>query len=275
MTNKAKIKEIFTSIQGEGPFIGYKQLFIRFCGCNLSCAYCDTDHDSKGAKIYTPLELIAIANSQRECHSVALTGGEPLLQPDFLIETCKLLKKYNINIALDTSGVGIGKYEEVLKYVDLVILDIKAYEPESYKKITGCDMKEYVKFLDTCTKLNKKLWLRQVIIPNINDNKVYIKGLKERGYKLYLLTNITEASHNYINNQINIDSVFEGGIYSYQEKIVKPNPDIYNLILNRFNLNKDETIFFDDREKNVVAANEVGLKAVVFKTIEDIENNIN
>lgn len=110
--------------------------------------------------------------------------------------------------------------------------------------------------------------------PIIKENFDYIKGLKERGYKLYLLTNITEASHNYINEQIKIDSLFEGGIYSYQEHIVKPNPEIYKLILNKFNLNKEETIFFDDREKNVSAANKTGLKAVVFKSINDIENNI-
>ena len=81
--------------------------------------------------------------------------------------------------------------------------------------------------------------------PLMTKNFEYIRSLKHKGYKLYLLTNITEASHNYINNQINIDSIFDGGIYSYQEHIVKPNPEIYNLILNRFNLSKDETIFFD------------------------------
>ena len=98
--------------------------------------------------------------------------------------------------------------------------------------------------------------------------------LKNRGYKLYLLTNITDASYNYINEQMNIDSLFEGGIYSYQEHLVKPNEEIYKLILDRYNLNKEETIFFDDREKNVLAANKVGLKSIVFKSIKDIENNI-
>ena len=63
---------------------------------------------------------------------------------------------------------------------------------------------------------------------------------------------------------MNIDSLFEGGIYSYQEHLVKPNEEIYKLILDRYNLNKEETIFFDDREKNVLAANKVGLKSIVF-----------
>ena len=61
MSNKAKIKEIFTSIQGEGPFIGHKQLFVRFCGCNLSCKYCDTDYRTVDSKEYTIDELVGIS----------------------------------------------------------------------------------------------------------------------------------------------------------------------------------------------------------------------
>lgn len=111
--------------------------------------------------------------------------------------------------------------------------------------------------------------------PLIKDNFEYIKNLKKRGYKLYLLTNITEDSYNYINDLININKIFDGGIYSYQEHLIKPDYDIYNLLINKFNLNKEETIFFDDKEKNVLAANTVGIKSFVFTSIEDIENNLN
>lgn len=108
--------------------------------------------------------------------------------------------------------------------------------------------------------------------PLMKTNFEYIKKLKNKGYKLFLLTNITEDSYNYINDLININKVFVGGIYSYQEGLVKPNHDIYNLLINRFNLNKDETVFFDDKVKNVLAAKEVGIKSFVFNSIEDIEN---
>ncbi len=111
--------------------------------------------------------------------------------------------------------------------------------------------------------------------PLMKDNFEYIKSLKERGFKLYLLTNITEDSYNYINDLINISKIFDGGIYSYQEHLVKPDYDIYNLLINKFNLSKEETIFFDDKEKNVIAANSVGIKSFVFTSIEDIENNLN
>ena len=110
--------------------------------------------------------------------------------------------------------------------------------------------------------------------PLIKNNFEYIKDLRKRGYKLFLLTNITEDSYNYINELINIKVKFDGGIYSYQEHLIKPDYDIYNLLINRFNLNKDETIFFDDKEKNVKAANEVGIKSYVFTSINDIESNL-
>lgn len=110
--------------------------------------------------------------------------------------------------------------------------------------------------------------------PLIKNNFEYIKVLRKRGYKLFLLTNITEDSYNYINELININEKFDGGIYSYQEHLIKPDYDIYNLLINRFNLNKDETIFFDDKEKNVKAANEVGIKSYVFTSINDIESNL-
>ena len=110
--------------------------------------------------------------------------------------------------------------------------------------------------------------------PLMNKNFEYIKKLKEQGYKLYLLTNITEDSYNYINDVINIDTIFDGGIYSYQEHMVKPNPDIYNLLIDRFKLNKQETIFWDDKEMNIIAARNVGIKGIVFKSIDDIKNNL-
>ena len=110
--------------------------------------------------------------------------------------------------------------------------------------------------------------------PLMKNNFKYIKSLKDRGYKLYLLTNITEDSFNYINDLININSLFDCGIYSYQEHSIKPSYEIYNLLINKFNLKKEETIFFDDKEKNVKASIEVGIKSFLFHSIEDIENNL-
>ena len=110
--------------------------------------------------------------------------------------------------------------------------------------------------------------------PLITMNFEYIKTLQKQGYKLYLLTNITEDSYNYINDLININSVFDGGIYSYQEHIIKPDKRIYNLLIDKYNLKRSETIFFDDKEKNVISAINQGISSYVFKSIEDIKNII-
>lgn len=110
--------------------------------------------------------------------------------------------------------------------------------------------------------------------PLIENNFKFIENLKEDGYKLFLLTNITEDSYNYINSIVNINNIFDGGIYSYQEHLIKPNHEIYNLLINRFSLNKEETLFFDDKEKNVIAANESGIKSFIFTSIVDIKNNL-
>lgn len=112
-----------------------------------------------------------------------------------------------------------------------------------------------------------------VSYPIIKENFLYIKTLKDN-YDMYLLTNITEDSYNYINSVIDIDSIFKGGIYSYQDGTSKPDPEIYNLLLNRYNLKKEECIFFDDKEKNVDAANKLGIKSVVFNSLDDLKNNI-
>ena len=89
MTNTAKVIEIFTSIQGEGPYIGVKQLFIRFCGCNLNCDYCDTDGEPNQNYFnfsHEELKNNVESFNLKTVHSISLTGGEPLLWVDFLIE---------------------------------------------------------------------------------------------------------------------------------------------------------------------------------------------
>ncbi len=111
--------------------------------------------------------------------------------------------------------------------------------------------------------------------PLIKNNFEYIKKLKERRYHLYLLTNITEDSYHYINHLINIDKIFDGGIFSYQEHLIKPDENIYKLLLKKYHLKKEETIFFDDKKMNVDKANQLGIKSFVFTSTQDIEDHIN
>lgn len=178
---KASIDSIETFGLVDGPGI---RCVIFFNGCKLRCKYChNPEMWTKKENNYTPEELVKkIKRCQpyfQENGGVTFSGGEPLLHSDFIIETAKLLKKENIHIALDTSGVGNGNYEELLQYIDLVLLDIKHTNPERYKEITGIEMKEVEKFIEVMNKMNKKVWIRQVIVPGIMDNEEYIDSLVE------------------------------------------------------------------------------------------------
>lgn len=178
---KASIDSIETFGLVDGPGI---RCVIFFNGCKLRCKYChNPEMWTKKENNYTPEELVKkIKRCQpyfQENGGVTFSGGEPLLHSDFIIETAKLLKKENIHIALDTSGVGNGNYEELLQYIDLVLLDIKHTNPERYKEITGIEMKEVEKFIEVMNRINKKVWIRQVIVPGIMDNEEYIDSLVE------------------------------------------------------------------------------------------------
>ena len=172
----------------DGPGIRFV-VFLQ--GCNLRCAYChnpETWQKEKLCQKYTPKELIAkilrYKNYYGKTGGVTLSGGEPLLQPDFLLECLKLCKKNNIHTAIDTAGVGYGEYKEILKYTDLIILDIKAVDKEEYKKLTGQSIDYFNEFVRQVQQSGNKLWIRQVIVPTINDNEKNILALKDYVKKL-------------------------------------------------------------------------------------------
>lgn len=121
---KAKIAEIFESIQGEGLYAGVRQVFVRFFGCNLKCQFCDTKLNYYDK--YTSLDLFnKIIKTSRGFHSVSFTGGEPLLHKDFLKEILRLLKNQGITTYLETNGTLPRNFEEVKDDVDIVSMDIK------------------------------------------------------------------------------------------------------------------------------------------------------
>ena len=176
---KASIDSIETFGLVDGPGI---RTVIFFNGCKLRCKYChNPEMWIKKDNNYTVDEVVhKVLRSKpyfKNNGGVTFSGGEPLLHSDFIIEVSKKLKKENINICLDTAGVGNGNYDELLKYIDIVLLDIKHTEKDTYKEITGKELKEVENFIEACNKANKRIWIRQVIIPGINDNKEYMKSL--------------------------------------------------------------------------------------------------
>lgn len=165
----------------DGPGI---RLVVFMRGCKLRCLYCHNPEmwGVKDCEIMTSDDIISIAKNNMSYYKnggITFSGGEPLLQPEFLIETIKKCKSIGLHTAIDTCGVGIGQYEEILNLVDLVILDIKSLNDKNYLALTKYPMDEYNKFIEILKKLKKPLWLRQVIVPGINDNTDYIYKLKE------------------------------------------------------------------------------------------------
>ena len=165
----------------DGPGV---RVVVFLEGCPLRCIYC---HNPEMWNILkknpiTPAALVEKIEKYKEYFKdkggVTFSGGEPLLQKEFLLECLKLCKEKNINTCIDTAG-SIDGVDEILKYTDLVIFDVKATNSIMYNKITGGNIDSSLKFIDTCNKYNKRMWIRSVIVPNVNDNKEYIYDLKK------------------------------------------------------------------------------------------------
>jgi len=120
---QAKISEIFKSIQGEGIYQGIPQIFVRFFGCNLECAFCDTVLSSFSQMSIQ--EVLSQILSHQDYHSITFTGGEPLLQVDFLTELAKELKKKDKELHLETNGTLCEELEKIIAYLDVIAMDFK------------------------------------------------------------------------------------------------------------------------------------------------------
>ncbi|MGL4572337.1 MAG: pyruvate formate-lyase-activating protein [Clostridium sp.] len=178
-----RIHSIETMGLVDGPGI---RIVVFFQGCALRCKYChnpDTWENGCGEK-YTPEEIVSKLIKYKPYFNtsnggVTFSGGEPLLQKEFLIEVLKLCKKEGIHTCIDTAGFGRGDYEEVLKYTDLVLFDVKDVTRERYKAITLRDMDESIKFMEALNKSNVKVWVRHVVVPGLTDGVEHIRELKK------------------------------------------------------------------------------------------------
>lgn len=111
---------------------------------------------------------------------------------------------------------------------------------------------------------------QEKVLPVIKENFEKIIEIKNKGYKIYFLSNITDVSYNYLKNKLKILDLIDGGVYSFKEHAKKPDKEIFDILIKKYNLNKEETIFFDDSKKNVKAGNKYGIKSYVFESIRNI-----
>ncbi|MEI6863455.1 MAG: 7-carboxy-7-deazaguanine synthase QueE, partial [Candidatus Omnitrophota bacterium] len=160
---KADIVDIFSSIQGEGVFLGARQIFVRFKKCNLKCSYCDEPRDGKATE-YTPLELLSevkyVELAKGPHHSVSITGGEPLVYSEFLKTFLKLLKKEGMTTYLETNGTLPRELDKVTDLVDIVSMDFKL--PSSTGEKPFWD--EHLEFLRIAS------WKKAFVKTVVNEN---------------------------------------------------------------------------------------------------------
>ena len=179
---KASVDSIETFGLVDGPGI---RTVIFLNGCSLRCKFCHNPETWNMKECsYSSREIVekVLRNKPyfKNNGGVTFSGGEPLLQIDFLLDVCTKLKNNGIHIAIDTAGVGLGKYDEILSKVDLVLLDIKGITKEGFMDVTQRDMfDKFMEFVSALNKSGKEVWIRQVIIPEVNDSLEYVKDLSQ------------------------------------------------------------------------------------------------
>lgn len=185
--------ESLAALDGEG--IRYD---VFFTGCPLRCAYChnpDTWH--KSSINMTAREVFNKAKRFKPYFKkgggVTFSGGEPLLNAEFINEIAPMLESEGIGYCLDTSGSVplTDKVKTAIDNAEMIILDIKFYNAEDYRKYTKGDFDLFVAIGDYCTEKNKRLWLRTVVVPGINDTEGdmdcyadFVKRFKFEKYEL-------------------------------------------------------------------------------------------
>ena len=175
----SNISSIDTMGLVDGPGI---RVVVFLQECNLRCLYCHNPETWSNEK-KTLMSVDELVNKVLKYKSyiennggVTFSGGEPLLQSEFIYECALRLKKEGIHICIDTSGVGYN-YEKLFDVTDLYIIDIKSLYEDEYKYITGKDMGSFNEFMEQIKKHDNKIWLRQVIVPGINDDEKHIIDL--------------------------------------------------------------------------------------------------
>lgn len=184
MTIKGNIHSIETCGTVDGPGIRFV-IFMQ--GCPLRCQYCHNPDtwQTDTNKLMTVDEIMQKYDGVKEfvqSGGITVTGGEPLLQIDFVTELFKIAKSREIHTALDTSGITFNpenteNINNLLKYTDLVLLDIKHIDDAEHKKLTGASNKNILAFAQFLSEKQIPVWIRHVVVKDITLNEKYLKEL--------------------------------------------------------------------------------------------------
>ncbi len=180
--------ESFGSV--DGPGVRY---IIFLSGCPLRCKFCHNPDTWKmqSGKLTGADELIEKAYRCRpywgNAGGITVSGGEPLMQIDFLIELFKKAKEKNINTCIDTSGAPyteddaewFGKFQELMKYTDILLVDIKHIDEKEHVELTGKSGKNIRQMFAYLDGIKKPIWIRHVLVPGITDNDEYLLATRD------------------------------------------------------------------------------------------------
>jgi pyruvate formate lyase activating enzyme len=166
----------------DGPGI---RLVLWTTGCHMRCQYChnpDTWHLRNGSPVTVAEVLKEVASHQRFMRAagggITISGGEPLVQAPFVTNILRECHERGVHTALDTNGMlGNRLSDEDLDAVDLVLLDIKSWDAETHRRVTGQAVGPVLRFAERLAALNRPAWLRFVLVPGLTDDPANVEGL--------------------------------------------------------------------------------------------------
>lgn len=190
------------SLESFGTVDGPGTRFVVFVqGCPMRCAYCHNPDtwEMNGGTLMEPSYIIEQYERNKPFYAngggLTVTGGEPLMQVDFLIELFTLAKEKNIHTCIDSSGIAfnrnnasfVEKLDKLMTLTDLVMLDIKHIDPEKHKELTSQPNEPILDFAKYLNEKNVDMWIRHVVVPGITDDEKYLFDL---GYFIGQFTNL-------------------------------------------------------------------------------------
>lgn len=173
------------SIETCGTVDGPGVRFVVFMqGCPLRCLYCHNPDcrqlgEGKQVTVDALIQEIKTYKSYLRNGGVTVSGGEPLLQPDFVEELLHRCQREGIHTALDTSGYVLATSKNLLKYTDLVLLDIKSFDPKIYTEVTHTSIVPTLHFARYLHEIHKPTWIRFVLVPGLTDAPHNVEGLAD------------------------------------------------------------------------------------------------
>lgn len=186
---KGRIHSIESFGSADGPGVRY---IVFLQGCRMRCKYCHNPDtwSLQAGELQTPEEVLKKALRYKsywgKTGGITVSGGEALLQIDFLIELFKLAKEKGVHTTLDTSGNPFtrdkeffDKFNELLKYTDLFLLDIKHIDTQAHKELTGQTNENILDLAQYLSEQKKPVWIRHVLVPGITDSEEYLTRLHD------------------------------------------------------------------------------------------------